>query len=786
MLLLIPVSFFADVTLTNVQISQLPVETFPELLQTLPGVVVFENEIHVNGYDTIDLLFLLDNSPISYSTAISLNLNMIYELEIFTSNVVMESTEMYPVVIKIHTFPNYKDFKLNVSTLFDQLSFDNSWNKNVMNLYINVPILYNFSISTFAAIDRNDTRFSEFYENDPVEDLKYLSDPVFSENDPYKNRGVLDERNYNNFNLFYKLNYEFNSKSNLTYSHFINNRKENPFDHDWKYAMEYFKEVEQKENIWNVSFNQEVNDKLKFNIGFDYHTNKYKEKPKEIDLDDYFEITNPPPIGPYGIPTLVVSSLVGDDGLYGDEAEIPWEIILSTGDFSSVEFVRPGTVYPVNIDNSFESQKFHLSTDYTLNENHALSTGLSYQYQVNKNYQVTSPWIIDGFRYNEYLDNNATQLDSIYNNQTQQWEPLYSLEDIYNATLSASGQTDGIRYKPSITSVNIQDEFGYGNFSGCVGVKGNYSDLGSNYTIYRDGGITTKEKFHSGDRISKIIFPQCKASYKIHPLIRFQINYNNDGYDFSRDKFGDIIEYFFEDIAKFENYSFDLTGKFEDLKISLEYSSSREEQIYIYNEFVWFEYYSGYMKSKSYRLAASYNINKDLNVTLNYSLLNTNLVESSVCIQNENTYIHTSKYNSNNFDFIINYRTYYDINFDALFSFESGKSYIPTTEGGALISSKTRYMDPTHFLNVKLSKEFRINRHQNINAYLLVKNLYDRKNELYVYPYTGSPYYDGADISEPNSNYTAQEVQYVHDLGTKNPANVSVGRTIVVGLEYRW
>ena len=98
----------------------------------------------------------------------------------------------------------------------------------------------------------------------------------------------------------------------------------------------------------------------------------------------------------------------------------------------------------------------------------------------------------------------------------------------------------------------------------------------------------------------------------------------------------------------------------------------------------------------------------------------------------------------------------------------------------------SKNMKPIHQLNLKLSKDFRIDRNQTISTYILITNLYDRKNELYVYPITGSPYYDGEDIAEPNSSYVADEVQYVHDLGTKDPANISEGRTIVVGLEYKW
>jgi hypothetical protein len=777
-LLLIPIFCFADVTLTNEQISQMPVETLEELLQTQPGIVAFEGEIHVDGYDTIDLYFLLDNSPISYSTALSINLNMIYKLEVINSKPVIEITEMYPVVIKIHTFPHSDKFHLNVSSTADQLSGDNSWNKNVMNLYINLPILYNLSISTFASIDRNDTRFGKFYKNDPVEDLQYLAHPDFSYNDPYEGRSFFDKRNYNNLNFFYKLSYDIFSKSHLTFSHLINNKYEKPFDHTWKYAMEYYKEIEQKENVWSLNYQQEINDKLNFNIGFDYHTMIFKENPQEIGLDDYFTLT------PISFDSLAVNRpyectgidyLTDANGLVGDETAIPWSITSDGMEKFVIPFISPGSIYQNYIENSYESQKFSFDTDYTFNENHTFIATLNHENYVIKKYQVTSPWLIDQFRYDEYLTNFSTPVDSVYNWEYQNWEYTYELEDTYNATLAASGNTYGYRISPKMYSFSLQDDINYGKLTGSFGIKSMYWYFGKEYNSYRNGEIVTIEEINKDNRKHRILNPFLHLNYNIYSDFILKLTHMKFSHNLLIPNLLTNSYWRYYPPRGYDYYSFEIYKPIdENAWVSFNYNYHENQYQYIeyeeWSSYYYPEYHIGFLTSNSYKLSSSYQFYPNLKLLLNYSITNI-----------ENTNINWNIKHS--FDLQANYKTFYDVNIEAFFSLQSGKPYILIKQYG---EEKQKNMKTTHFMNLKLSKEFKLGKNQNIATYILVKNLYDRKNELYVYPYTGSPYYDGADISEPNSSYTAQEVQYVHDLGTKNPANVSEGRTIVVGLEYRW
>ena len=73
-----------------------------------------------------------------------------------------------------------------------------------------------------------------------------------------------------------------------------------------------------------------------------------------------------------------------------------------------------------------------------------------------------------------------------------------------------------------------------------------------------------------------------------------------------------------------------------------------------------------------------------------------------------------------------------------------------------------------------------------MKVYMDVSNLFNRRNVRFVYPKTGSPYYDGADLDADNDGYVSVESQYIHDLATKNPANVSQGRVISFGISFNW
>lgn len=537
-LLLLPVFCYGNIVLEKDDIANSPSETLIELLQTQPGIFVDVNDIHVNGYDTIDIMFLLDDLPISYNTALSIDLKIIEKLEVITSGMLPELTEVYPVVIRVSTLPKTQDFQIKVNTLFDQISGKNSWNKNKLGLSMNIPILKNLSVSAISDINRNNTRFREYYKNDPVKDFQYLSDLVFTKNDPYKNRSFFDERNYNNLNLLYNLKYDITSKSHLKFSHFINNNQEIPFDHDWKYAMEYSKEIQQKEQSLNLDFEQKINDKLSFKIAYNHHTLDYNENPQEIELNDYFTM-NPDNFDLYAenapYDCSGIDYLVGANGLYGDESDIPWTIFTSSGMdesiYSYTDFIRPGTIYNQYIENSYKSDQFNFLTKYELNENHQISAAVDFQLYNIKKYQYSNPWVLYATRYDEYLQENATPADSVFNPNTQNWEPLYNLQDIYDATLFGSGQIDGYEINPTSYLFYFNDKFEYEKFSGLIGLKGIFRDLGKSYKGYKNGGTTFTNHISNDENYKHHLIPYIKLNFGDPYGIEFSFKYTKQMYN---------------------------------------------------------------------------------------------------------------------------------------------------------------------------------------------------------------------------------------------------------------
>jgi hypothetical protein len=151
----------------------------------------------------------------------------------------------------------------------------------------------------------------------------------------------------------------------------------------------------------------------------------YKENPKEIGLDDYFTLD------PDNFDVLAendlyectgINYLAGENGLIGDESDIPWKI-MSDGMAKSIssytDFYQPGNFYDTYIENSCKSTKLNLNGNYKLNENHSLYASINYQKYDIKTYQKTSPWILDEYIYNRYLEENAIPADSVYNSQYQ-------------------------------------------------------------------------------------------------------------------------------------------------------------------------------------------------------------------------------------------------------------------------------------------------------------------------------------------------------------------------------
>ena len=74
----------------------------------------------------------------------------------------------------------------------------------------------------------------------------------------------------------------------------------------------------------------------------------------------------------------------------------------------------------------------------------------------------------------------------------------------------------------------------------------------------------------------------------------------------------------------------------------------------------------------------------------------------------------------------------------------------------------------------------------NIRLFLDVENLFKTNNVLTVYPRTGSPYDDGADIADSVTNYIYPEVAYVHGLQVRNPGFTNNYRGVTFGVSFNF
>ncbi|MCB5230848.1 MAG: hypothetical protein WCX83_00520, partial [Candidatus Cloacimonas sp.] len=102
------------------------------------------------------------------------------------------------------------------------------------------------------------------------------------------------------------------------------------------------------------------------------------------------------------------------------------------------------------------------------------------------------------------------------------------------------------------------------------------------------------------------------------------------------------------------------------------------------------------------------------------------------------------------------------------------------------LDTNSRSMPHTSSANLRLTKNIRLGQKQNIRLFGSVNNLFDKRNVNWVYPKTGKPDDTGEDISEPNSNYTFDEVRHNYTQYIKDPSAYSSGRTYSFGISYNW
>ncbi|MDO9577119.1 MAG: TonB-dependent receptor [Candidatus Cloacimonadales bacterium] len=410
----------------------------------------------------------------------------------------------------------------------------------------------------------------------------------------------------------------------------------------------------------------------------------------------------------------------------------------------------------------------------------------------------------------------------------------YNLDDYYAATKAASGNTDGYEANPIQGAFYLQDKMEWEGMIVNAGLRFDFWYLGERYKIIRDGGIASWEDFDKDERFQMMVSPRLGVSHPISEtaVMHFAYNYQNQlpqmQYIFTTQTWEDAITSNQNIVVGTPDlkpqitvtYEVGLQKSFGDYYVMdiqayykniYNYVSTKEVADTSDSNVTWYKYISeDYGSARGIDLNLERSLYGNIMGSVSYSLAWANGNNSDTVIQTETTNLREFPLDwdmRHNFSLSLTFTVPKDEDFtipftdittpkfitddfsmNFFYNIASGTPYTPTTQENRPMDTNSKLKPFTENANFRVSKKIWLNDKTNFKAYFLVENLFNRRNVYGVYSYTGSPYYDGANISEPNINppYTAEEVQYVHDLSTMNPGNVSQGRTYTFGVSFNF
>jgi outer membrane receptor protein involved in Fe transport len=129
---------------------------------------------------------------------------------------------------------------------------------------------------------------------------------------------------------------------------------------------------------------------------------------------------------------------------------------------------------------------------------------------------------------------------------------------------------------------------------------------------------------------------------------------------------------------------------------------------------------------------------------------------------------------------------------NALVNYGSGMPYTKTDDQGHRLGALNEgRMPATYRMDLKFNKDFYLfkEKETHLSFFTEVMNVFDRRNILNVYPYTGKPDDDGYHYEltvDPDGDgpLTVEDVNRYHRLLAKDPQNYDVPRTVRWGIEF--
>ena len=397
---------------------------------------------------------------------------------------------------------------------------------------------------------------------------------------------------------------------------------------------------------------------------------------------------------------------------------------------------------------------------------------------------------------------------------------FYSQEDLYAATLAASGTTDGYEASPTKRSTYFQGTYGTENTTISAGVQFDIWDIGKRYKILKDGGTYVWEEYDKEDQTKFFISPGIRFQqyfptntellFSIHSQSKMQhLDQVYTSISPEDAIFGIINEPNLEPLNTntitlglsqyYKDYLLNVTGYHKAVD---NYSSFTKVYMQGDETISWYEYINNdKLKSNGLNVSLRANVSDYFTGSASYSISWAENDGSTYIAQDENqnlvelpldwnkgqsltlNYIFKIPTNDESFPLFLT-----DFSVGFLYTKSTGRLYTPNNEDGHSLDSNSASQPDISNAKLKIQKGFQAYNYGKVNLYLEIDNLFDVVNVLQVYPMTGSPYDTGEQLWDDNdpTQYVDPQEEYLYNYSINDPAMIDKGQTLVIGFEYSW
>jgi outer membrane receptor protein involved in Fe transport len=506
-------------------------------------------------------------------------------------------------------------------------------------------------------------------------------------------------------------------------------------------------------------------------------------------------------------------------------------------------FRAPGTIYPNYINDQTSTINARADFEWQVNDIHQAKSGIELiKHNIKKDQVFNFLTIYEDRRqaflqniYNmdNYVDPDSTDgivfvpdqlVDVIVPEDGGKPIGIYKPADYYNAAYAASGKTDGYKAQPWQAAYYLQDKMEWEGMIVNAGLRMDFWYLGNDYQVALDNGKFRTVKFKDKDKFQMMLSPRLGVSHPIsdRDVLRFAYNYQNQlpqmQYIFTSKTPADAnvsdqvitvgnpslepqITVTYEvglSHQLSEDYVLDMTAYYKNLYNYVSTKKVSEDNV-TYYAFISEDYGS----TRGIDMQLEKNLSDFYSWSVAYSLAWAQGNNSSTVIQDEATNLrefpldwdvrHNVNFNftfriARGEEFIIPFTNLIlpldDFSANMTWSAASGAPYTPTSGSqNNSLDTNSKRKGMTQQANLRLTKGIVMPVGPYLRLYMDVENLFKYPNVGGVFSRTGSPYFDGADLSEADTqNFTFAERRYMHNQAVLNPANINNFRAVTIGV----